>query len=383
MKKGCARETLPATILAVLRPFADAFSARVWEWAKRLVVGAILAPGQRPVTAILRVLGHSDDQQFQHDHRVLNRARWSSRALSRILLLLLLAVFVPPDQPVVVGLVETIERRRGAKIAAKGIYRDPVRSSKRHFVKTSGLPWMAMMALTTRAAIAAAADCSVVPLPQTGQTAKKFATWVDAVVDGAQPDELLWEGARLLGAGSGFERKLDAVVDGETVAWAERVQLIHSPSLATRQQASLATRLTSAQAALLALTPAPGRGKRQIREEAALEAGIAAVVERHDMAGLLAVRWEREEHRQTHSQRTGTRRSPATDPNGGAGPLCHSGGPRRGTGAGSAAASAGLAGAGDKCARGAALAGRDGPPPSLPPFRSIPSNLHRFPRKES
>jgi hypothetical protein len=54
---------------------------------------------------------------------------------------------VPADGPVVVGLDETIERRRGAKIAAKGIYRDPVRSSKSHFVKTSGLRWVSMQVL--------------------------------------------------------------------------------------------------------------------------------------------------------------------------------------------------------------------------------------------
>lgn len=77
----------------------------------------------------------------------MNRAQWSSRALSRILLLLLVSIFVPADAPIIVGLDETIERRRGAKIAAKGMYRDPVRSSKEHFVKTSGLRWVCMMLL--------------------------------------------------------------------------------------------------------------------------------------------------------------------------------------------------------------------------------------------
>jgi hypothetical protein len=78
---------------------------------------------------------------------VLNRARWSSHALSRILLRLLLRAFVPPDAPIVLGLDEHIERRRGAKIAAKGIYRDAVRSSKSFFVKSSGLRWVSMMLL--------------------------------------------------------------------------------------------------------------------------------------------------------------------------------------------------------------------------------------------
>jgi hypothetical protein len=138
---------LPKKIIQVLREFEEIFSERVWEWAKVLLIGAILSPGERTVTAILRVMGQSQERQFQNYHRVLNRARWSSRALSRILLHLLVKTFVPDGAPIVVGIDETIERRRGAKIAAKGIYRDPVRSSKEFFVKTSGLRWVSMMVL--------------------------------------------------------------------------------------------------------------------------------------------------------------------------------------------------------------------------------------------
>lgn len=140
---------LPKRIIQALRCFEEVFSERVWEWAKVLLVGAILAPGERTVTAILRVMGLQNERQFQNYHRVLNRATWSSRALSRLLLRLLIQLFVPEDAPIVVGIDETIERRRGAKIAAKGIYRDPVRSSKAFFVKTSGLRWISMMLLTS------------------------------------------------------------------------------------------------------------------------------------------------------------------------------------------------------------------------------------------
>lgn len=138
---------LPREIVRVLRVFEDVFSERVWDWVQVLVVGAILTPGQRTVASVLRVMGLSDERQYQNYHRVLNRARWSSRELSRRLLSMLVQVFVPADAPVLVGLDETIERRRGAKIAAKGIYRDPVRSSKSHFVKTSGLRWISMQLL--------------------------------------------------------------------------------------------------------------------------------------------------------------------------------------------------------------------------------------------
>src|SRR5688572_29748850 len=138
---------LPETIIRVLRPFAPVFRGRVWARATALLVGAILAPGPRTVAAALRVLGLQDDRQFQNYHRVLNRARWSSRALSPILLALLVRAFVPATGPVLVGVDDTIERRRGAKIAAKGISRDPVRSSKEHFVKASGLRWVSLQLL--------------------------------------------------------------------------------------------------------------------------------------------------------------------------------------------------------------------------------------------
>jgi hypothetical protein len=140
-------DALPREIVRVLRVFEDVFSERVWDWVQVLVVGAILTPGQRTVAAVLRVMGLSEERQFQNYHRVLNRSSWSSREVSHRLLGMLVRVFVPADAPVVVGLDETIERRRGAKIAAKGIYRDPVRSSKSHFVKTSGLRWISMQVL--------------------------------------------------------------------------------------------------------------------------------------------------------------------------------------------------------------------------------------------
>src|SRR4030081_2611599 len=138
---------LPAKIIRVLRPFEPVFSGRVWPWATALLVGAILAPGPRTVAAALRALGLQEDRLFQNYHRVLNRARWSSRALSPILLALLVRAFVPAGGPVLVVWDDSIERRRGAKIAAKGIYRDPVRSSKGHFVKASGLRWVSLQLL--------------------------------------------------------------------------------------------------------------------------------------------------------------------------------------------------------------------------------------------
>lgn len=132
--------------LSLIQVFAPHFSKLVWEHAQVVLIGALLAPGRRTVTAVLRIMGLSEEGQFQTYHRVLNRAVWSSWALSRTLLGLLIQTFVPSG-PIVCGLDDTIERRRGAKIKAKGIYRDPVRSSHGHFVKASGLRWLSLMLL--------------------------------------------------------------------------------------------------------------------------------------------------------------------------------------------------------------------------------------------
>lgn len=138
--------TLPDEYTTLFTHFRPFFSKRVWPLALLLCVGAILAPGTRTVTAVLRIMGLSQEKHFQNYHRVLNRAVWSNLALSAALLFLLLKTFLPWGT-VVVGMDETLERRRGPQITAKGIYRDPVSSSKSHLVKASGLRWISMMLL--------------------------------------------------------------------------------------------------------------------------------------------------------------------------------------------------------------------------------------------
>jgi hypothetical protein len=91
-------------------------------------------------------MGLDQERRFHRYHRVLNRAQWSSREASRVLSGLLMETFAP-EGPLVLGVDETLERRWGAKIRAKGIYRDPVRSSYTHFVKTSALRWVCLTLL--------------------------------------------------------------------------------------------------------------------------------------------------------------------------------------------------------------------------------------------
>jgi hypothetical protein len=138
--------TLPARFADLILCFASLYRQRTWRHAQELLIGAILVPGVRTVASVLRVLGRAHERHFVNFHRVLNRAVWSPRKASRILLALLVRSFAP-EGPIVLGIDNTLERRRGARIAAKGIYHDAVRSSRSHFVKASGLRWLSVSLL--------------------------------------------------------------------------------------------------------------------------------------------------------------------------------------------------------------------------------------------
>ncbi len=142
--------TLPEAIVPILAPFATLFTNPTWQKAQLLLVGAVLATGQRTVAAALRVMGRSDQRDYARYHEVLNRAVWSPREAARILLLLLIHYLDRGDGPLIFGVRsstnrETLERRRGAKIRARGIYRNAVRSSRHQLVKASGLRWISLM----------------------------------------------------------------------------------------------------------------------------------------------------------------------------------------------------------------------------------------------
>jgi DDE superfamily endonuclease len=164
--------TLPPEFASIILAFAPLFFQRVWPRAQVLLLGAILAPSKRTVTSALRVMGLSSERHFQNYHRVLNRAVWSCRLASRILFHLLLTAFAPSG-PIVLGLDDTIERRWGPQIRARGIYRDAVRSSDAHFVKTSGLRWLSLMLL--------------VPIPWAGRV------WALPFLTALAPSRGYWE----------------------------------------------------------------------------------------------------------------------------------------------------------------------------------------------
>lgn len=139
--------SLSPHILSVISPFSVLFSSCCWRVAQTLLLGAILTRGKITVTGILRTLGLSLNKSYSKYHRVLNRLDWSPRIGAHILLKMLLELI---EHVKIVFLIdETLERRKGRRIRAKGYYRDAVRSSRSQVVKTSGLKWL-VMALSVR-----------------------------------------------------------------------------------------------------------------------------------------------------------------------------------------------------------------------------------------
>ena len=145
--KAVVGDPVPQILRQWLQAWRACFTAPSWEHVLVLVMGALLAPGKRTVTSCLRMTGRAEAANFATFHQIFNRARWSSRAVAKRLLGIVVERLVP-DGPVVIGMDDTIERRWGRRITARGIYRDQVRSSHGHFVKASGLRWLSFMVLT-------------------------------------------------------------------------------------------------------------------------------------------------------------------------------------------------------------------------------------------
>ena len=193
----------------------------------------------------------------------------------------------------------------------------------RHLLGRRGLLYCGdckMAALATRADLVGNGDYYLTPLPRTGETAKQLEGWVNAIVDGKQMATLIWDGNTLLGAGYEFERPQTATwqdVQGKAhpVSWSERGLVTRSLALAQQQQTLLEQRLAKATTTLLALTPVPGKGKRQIREEAVLRQAIQQTLEQYRVQGLLTVEWEPETTTVTHYRgrgRPGAQRATVT-----------------------------------------------------------------------
>ncbi len=156
-----------------------------------------------------------------------------------------------------------------------------------------------MGALATRAELADKGDYYLMPLPMIGNTPKLFDGWLNQILSGKIQTQELKDEKEPLGQGAELTRRLRAKVDGKPTTWTERVQLLRSPALTQKQQAALEERLQRAEQGLRALTPPVGPGKKQCRDEASLQAGVADVLRHYEVTDLLRVNWEKQEKHKT------------------------------------------------------------------------------------
>lgn len=185
----------------------------------------------------------------------------------------------------------------------------PVLQRLRQTLQRPGLLYLGdskMSALATRADLVAHGDHYLVPLAEVGEVPRLLAQGVEQVVAGEQTATLVWAqggseaSPRLLAAGYETSRPQSyAGPDGQSYAWQERLLVIRSPGEARKEEAALRQRLERATAALWALTPSPGRGRRQIRDEGHLRQKAEALLDRYQVRGFLRYTFQREEHKQT------------------------------------------------------------------------------------
>lgn len=138
---------IPPEFKELISLFSSMFSKNIYVRVSELLLGVILTRGKRTICGVLRTLDLSQTKDWSKYHRVLSRAKWSALKCSELLLKKIIATFIN-DSELIFAMDETIERRWGNKIKARGIYRDAVRSSKSHFVKCSGLRWICVMLIT-------------------------------------------------------------------------------------------------------------------------------------------------------------------------------------------------------------------------------------------
>jgi hypothetical protein len=226
--------SLPRSLGIGIGACAPMVSKRVFEHATRRLGGAILAPGQRTVTAVLRVMGPGHAGHVQHDHRVLRRARWPALRGGRLLRQRLWRAVVPTG-PVGLGSAEPMARRRGAPMAATGLERAPGRASPPPLVQARGRRGIRLMLLA--------------PLPWAARSgARPWLTVLSPAArsdpPGGRPPQPLWDRARqAVWLGRRWRPARERVVVGAhpdaALAWREAVQHAGGGSTRVRRAAAL------------------------------------------------------------------------------------------------------------------------------------------------
>lgn len=167
-----------------------------------------------------------------------------------------------------------------------------------------------MEALNLRATIAAGGDFYLTPLSKKGTQAELLHELLTPVWSETQELTAIYDQTdgdspnRLLARAFEITRRQAAIVEesDEPFRWDERVLVVYSPTLAESHTQSLLERLRKAEAQLIALTPKPGRGKRQWSDLPSLEAAATAILKRYNLCDLFSLSYERQESQQQKRQ---------------------------------------------------------------------------------
>lgn len=187
--------------------------------------------------------------------------------------------------------------------ADDGLY-VPAIARLRTMLAASGLLYIGdckMAALATRAYLQATDNFYLTPLAQVGTLPADMDQWIAAALNQTVRLTPIWDtdGQTVLGEGYELIRPQQAEHGTERVYWQERVLVVRSEAFAAAARRGFQRRLQQAQAALTALTPAPGRGRRQFTDEALLREAVQDILHRYEVAGLLIVHLKREVRRRT------------------------------------------------------------------------------------
>jgi transposase len=139
------------------------------------------------------------------------------------------------------------------------------------------------------------------PLPNTGETAKKKDAWIEEGLLLDEKDKLIRytvvnnkNKEELKAKGYEIERQQSGLIDGKEQKWTERVLIVNSPAYARQKEKGSEKRLQNAEKKIYALTPARGRGKRQITDESELIASVESILKKHKLEGFLSYDYEKE-----------------------------------------------------------------------------------------
>src|SRR5260370_6784782 len=136
-------DQLTPSWIDLLAPFAACFRPEVFQTFRLMATAWVVCLGRRTISRVWETTGRAADHAHYPAFRLFSAASWNWDEVGRILLVKLLAAFVPGSRVWLV-IDDTLCHKRGAKVAFGGIFLDAVLSSKRHKIFRFGTNWVTL-----------------------------------------------------------------------------------------------------------------------------------------------------------------------------------------------------------------------------------------------